>query len=316
MKILVADASIVARHLLGAVFKKWGYEVLFASDGIEAWSILKNDPDVRIAILDWELPGATGPVVCRRLREELDSERYIYAILLTSKSLKDDLIEGMEAGADDYITKPFELHELRVRVRAGLRILDRLGYSTGPWVPIQFHSCFISYSSEDEEIASKLHSDLIARGISCWYAPEDLKIGDKFRSVIDESIKVHDKLLLILSKASIGSRWVETEVEAALEDESRRVQSTPEHLRGNLPVLFPIRIDDTPFTATDGWAAEVKRTRHVGDFRGWRDPALYQKAVARLLRDLAVSDEMDRRTPGDRARGEDEIAQPRMQSPL
>ncbi|HME00634.1 MAG TPA: toll/interleukin-1 receptor domain-containing protein, partial [Terriglobia bacterium] len=101
--------------------------------------------------------------------------------------------------------------------------------------PIEFYSCFISYSSrsgQDDEFARRLHADLQQNGVRCWFAPEDLKIGEKFRTRIDESIRVYDKLMVILTEHSILSPWVEEEVEAALEKE--RKQS------GKL-VLFPIR---------------------------------------------------------------------------
>lgn len=125
MRILIADDSIVSRHLLEATLRKWGYEVVVACDGVEAWNILESAERPMLAVLDWVMPGLTGPEVCRRVRErERDSETYTYLLLLTSKSLKEDLIEGMESGADDYITKPFDQHELKVRLRAGTRIID------------------------------------------------------------------------------------------------------------------------------------------------------------------------------------------------
>jgi len=126
MRILIADDSIVTRHLLEATLRKWGYEVVVACDGKDAWKVLATDDPPRIAILDWVMPGLTGPEVCRRVREHSrDSEgAYTYLLLLTSKSQKEDLIEGMESGADDYLTKPFDNHELKVRLRAGTRIID------------------------------------------------------------------------------------------------------------------------------------------------------------------------------------------------
>ncbi|MGH9559372.1 MAG: GGDEF domain-containing response regulator [Bryobacteraceae bacterium] len=125
MRILIADDSIVSRHLLEATLRKWGYEVVPASDGIEAWELLRKDGAPKVAILDWVMPVLTGPEVCRRVRE-LDKAKntYTYILLLTSKSLREDLIEGMESGADDYVTKPFDQHELKVRVRAGTRIVE------------------------------------------------------------------------------------------------------------------------------------------------------------------------------------------------
>lgn len=123
MKILIADDSIVSRHLLDATLRKWGYDVIVASDGIEAWNHLQKEDAPSLVILDWVMPGLTGPEVCHLVRKQ-PRERYTYLLLLTSKSLKEDLIEGMEAGADDYITKPFDQHELKVRLRAGTRIID------------------------------------------------------------------------------------------------------------------------------------------------------------------------------------------------
>lgn len=123
MRILIADDSIVSRHLLEATLRKWGYEVTVACDGAEAWDILQRDSAPALAILDWVMPSLTGPEVCRRVRLQQGQEPYTYILLLTSKSMKEDLIEGMDAGADDYITKPFDQHELQVRLRAGTRIV-------------------------------------------------------------------------------------------------------------------------------------------------------------------------------------------------
>ena len=123
MKILIADDSIVSRHLLEATLRKWGYEVLVACDGAEALQILEREDAPALIILDWMMPGMTGLEVCQRIRQR-GTEPYIYILLLTSKSQKEDLIEGMDAGADDYITKPFDQNELQVRLRAGTRLVD------------------------------------------------------------------------------------------------------------------------------------------------------------------------------------------------
>jgi len=125
MRILIADDSIVSRHLLDATLRKWGYEVVVACDGNEAWELLQAEDAPKIAILDWMMPGMTGPDVCRRVRAaEKEKEIYTYIVLLTSKSQRQDLIEGMESGADDYLTKPFDQHELKVRLRPGTRIIE------------------------------------------------------------------------------------------------------------------------------------------------------------------------------------------------
>ena len=125
MRILIADDSVVSRHLLDATLRRWGYDVVIACDGNEAWRILEADDAPKIAILDWMMPGLTGPGVCRKVRGNAkDKDLYTYILLLSSKSQREDLIEGMEAGADDYLTKPFDQHELQVRLRPGVRILE------------------------------------------------------------------------------------------------------------------------------------------------------------------------------------------------
>lgn len=126
MRILIADDSIVSRHLLEATLRKWSYDVVVACDGQEAWQHLSGEDPPRLAILDWVMPGLSGPEVCKRVREQAKSEElnYTYLLLLTSKSQREDLIEGMEAGADDYLTKPFDQHELKVRLRAGSRVIE------------------------------------------------------------------------------------------------------------------------------------------------------------------------------------------------
>ena len=123
MKILIADDSIVSRHLLEATLRKWGYEVVVACDGGEALEVLaaRRHTAVRHPGLDDACSYRTGSV--RKIRQRAH-EPYTYILLLTSKSQKEDLIEGMEAGADDYITKPFDQHELKVRLRAGTRLVD------------------------------------------------------------------------------------------------------------------------------------------------------------------------------------------------
>ena len=125
MRILIADDSVVSRHLLDATLRKWGYEVVVACDGNEAWQILQSPNSPDMAILDWMMPGMTGPEVCRKVRESAKEKNiYTYILLLSSKSEREDLIEGMESGADDYLTKPFDQHELKVRLRPGTRIIE------------------------------------------------------------------------------------------------------------------------------------------------------------------------------------------------
>ncbi len=122
MKILIAEDDAVSRRLLQAVLEAWGYQVVLTNDGTEAWAELSSDDPPAMAILDWVMPGLEGVEVCRRLRAR--EGRYVYTILLTGRDRKQDIVEGMTAGADDYLTKPYDSHELMVRVRAGRRLID------------------------------------------------------------------------------------------------------------------------------------------------------------------------------------------------
>ncbi|MGC9454237.1 MAG: GGDEF domain-containing response regulator [Phycisphaerae bacterium] len=123
MRVLIAEDDPVSRRVLEAALKKWGYDVLVACDGDEAWQVFEAGDGPRLAVLDWMMPGKDGVEVSRLIRERGD-EDYVYIIMLTAKGQKQDLIEGMAAGADDYVTKPFDAGELRVRIRAAQRILD------------------------------------------------------------------------------------------------------------------------------------------------------------------------------------------------
>jgi hypothetical protein len=146
---------------------------------------------------------------------------------------------------------------------------------------IEYYSCFISYSSKDQKFADRLYNDLQANGVRCWFAPKDLKIGAELRPSFDEAIRLHDKLMILLSENSIKSRWVEDEVETALEKERQQ----------NRIVLFPIRLDDTVLKTDQAWAAKIRRTRHIGEFRDWKNHDSYEQGLERLLRDLKAEDQ-------------------------
>ncbi len=143
---------------------------------------------------------------------------------------------------------------------------------------IQMYSCFISYSTKDQDFAQRLHADLQGNGVRCWFAPEDMKIGAKILDTLDEAIRLRDKVLLILSEASIASEWVEDEVTRAFAEERQRGGT----------VLFPIRVDDAVFETGEAWARKLRDNRHIGDFRGWKEHDAYRKALDRLLRDLRI----------------------------
>ena len=154
--------------------------------------------------------------------------------------------------------------------------------------PIEFYSCFISYASKDQEFAERLHADLQARGVRCWFAPEDVQGGHKLHEQIEQAIRLYDKLLLVLSEHSMGSEWVKTEIYHARQDE----------LRSRRRKLFPISLVDFPtvreWTAFDAdtgkdMGREV-REYFVPDFSAWKDHDAYRQAFDRLLRDLKVGE--------------------------
>ena len=121
-RILIAEDDPVFRKLLERILRKWGYDVMVTKDGDEAWDALQKE-DVHLIILDWMMPGMNGVQICREIRQQ-ERKYYPYIILLTVRDRKEDIVEGMAAGADDYIAKPFDNQELEVRLRAGRRILD------------------------------------------------------------------------------------------------------------------------------------------------------------------------------------------------
>ncbi len=123
MKILIAEDNVTSRILLQAILTKWGYQVVTAADGVEAWDILKEDVFPSIAVLDWMMPRMDGIEVCTRVKA-LNRSNPPYLILLTGRDSKEDISSGLEAGASDYITKPFDDNELKARLRVAERIIE------------------------------------------------------------------------------------------------------------------------------------------------------------------------------------------------
>jgi hypothetical protein len=154
--------------------------------------------------------------------------------------------------------------------------------------PIQFYSCFISYSTKDQAFADRLYADLQNQGVRCWFAPHDVQGGRKLHEQIDEAIRLHDKLLLILSPHSMASEWVKTEIAKARNRE----------VRDQRRVLFPIRL--APFETLRDWecfdadtgkdSAREIREYFIPDFSNWKNHDSYQEAFQRLISDLKASD--------------------------
>jgi len=123
VKILIAEDDPVSRRVLEVNLRRWGYEIVATVNGQEAYLALQAENAPRLAILDWMMPGLSGVEVCRQLRQTAHTKN-IYIILLTGMNGKENIVAGLEAGADDYLSKPFDSHELRVRVQAGARIAE------------------------------------------------------------------------------------------------------------------------------------------------------------------------------------------------
>ncbi len=123
MKILVADDDRFSRLVLCRTLRSWGYEVEEAEDGRAAVQALSRDDGPQLGIIDWMMPELDGPEVCRRVREA-NAEPYRYLMLLTSRSRREDLVQGLNSGADEYLSKPFDPLELQARLRIGRRLLE------------------------------------------------------------------------------------------------------------------------------------------------------------------------------------------------
>jgi uncharacterized protein YjbI with pentapeptide repeats len=159
--------------------------------------------------------------------------------------------------------------------------------------PIQFYSCFISYSTKDQAFADRLYADLQNKGVRCWFAPHDVQGGRKLHEQIDEAIRLHDKLLLILSPHSMESEWVKTEIAKARKREVRDPEGVLKRR-----VLFPIRL--APFATLRDWecfdadtgkdSAREIREYFIPDFSNWKNHDSYQEAFQRLITDLKASD--------------------------
>jgi len=141
LTILLAEDSAIYRHLIEAQFKEWGFHYVLAKDGKEAWKLLSGQGAPRLAVLDWVLPEVDGVEICRRLRSTSKEVPYTYTILLTAKSERQEMLEAMEAGADDFLAKPFDPPELKARLLVGMRIVDLQHKLVSSNQALQFAAC-------------------------------------------------------------------------------------------------------------------------------------------------------------------------------
>jgi DNA-binding response OmpR family regulator len=122
MQVLIAEDDRVTGEILARTLQRWGHQTIVVGDGLQAWNHLRATTDATLAILDWMMPEMDGPDVCRRVREELPLAN-MYLLLVTARESRGDVVAGLDAGADDYVIKPFDPEELRARVAVGIRVL-------------------------------------------------------------------------------------------------------------------------------------------------------------------------------------------------
>jgi two-component system cell cycle response regulator len=188
MKVLIADDEPVSRRLLELSLRRWGYDVVVASDGHEVSQILAHPNAPKLLVLDWLMPGMDGVELCREIRKQQSESDYTYVLLLTSKRSKRDVVEGLESGADDYLTKPFNPHELKVRLRTGRRILhlmDQLVAAREALRELAMHDALTGLWNR-AAIQDSLENELLRgrrEGTSLGVVMVDV---DRFKSINDE----------------------------------------------------------------------------------------------------------------------------------
>lgn len=153
--ILVAEDNDVVRKGLVNFLIKWGYSPVEVKNGDEAWNILENDPSIRLAVLDWNLPGLSGLQICQRIRIRTDGP-YVYTIIFSSRKSKEEQVLALDAGADDYLVKPCKPSELRARLGAGRRIIDIALKETPASLPVEPESNTAPDQAEPDSTVNNL----------------------------------------------------------------------------------------------------------------------------------------------------------------
>ena len=146
MKLLIADDTLTLRMMLKAITEQWDFEPVLATDGAEAWAILQGRNPPRLALLDWEMPHLNGPQICQRLQASQGRDSP-HIILLTSRTNAEDIVEGLNAGANDYVSKPFNTPELQARLNVGRRLVE---------MQEQLHQARESLAKQRQAIANTL----------------------------------------------------------------------------------------------------------------------------------------------------------------
>jgi two-component system, cell cycle response regulator len=187
MKVLIAEDDATSRNILRAILTRWGYEVMVTTNGIEALEVLRQKDAPKIAVLDWMMPGIDGVEVCRKVRT-LENDDPPYLILLTRRDDKADIVEGLSAGASDYIAKPYDIGELQARIEVGKRVIelqDRL-HSTLEDLSRQAMTDFLTMAPNRRAILENLKIEMaraMRENTSLWISILDI---DHFKGVNDQ----------------------------------------------------------------------------------------------------------------------------------
>jgi DNA-binding response OmpR family regulator len=228
-RVLIVDDNETNRDILMTRLEKHGYELLQAADGEEAVaSAVAHLPD--LILLDVEMPKLDGFEVCRRLKND-PALPFIPIILVTARAASQDVVTGLDAGADEYLTKPVDQKALVARVKALLRIKERHDAAApkAEAAPANGADLFISYSQKDLAAIKSLATILQQDGWSLWF-DQKLRAGATFDRVIEQALTDARAVIVAWSKNSVNSDWVRAEAAFALESAK----------------LFPVRLDDTP----------------------------------------------------------------------
>lgn len=182
LRILIAEDDLTSRTMLQGVLAKWGYEVISTCDGEEAYAALQEKNAPQLAVMDWEMPGLDGAALCRKLREQ-DRKEPLYLILLTSRGDRRDIVKGLEAGADDYIPKPYDSAELRARVNVGRRMITLLN---------------------DIREREKLQGVLEMAGAVCHELNQPLQVVSGFSEILLQKTQIDDPNYSLLKNIQAG----------------------------------------------------------------------------------------------------------------
>lgn len=284
MKILIAEDEPVSRRVLEATLQGWGYTVIIAQDGRKAWEIIRSPEAPNLVISDWMMPHMNGLQLCRKIRQT-DQSGYIYFIILTAKGNKEDIIAGLEAGADDFLVKPFDHEELKYRIRIGERII-RLEHrilelaNTDPLTGILNRRAFMERMEQEIQRSGRDNSPLsfILSDIDYFKKVNDSfghQAGDlvlqKFSNQLKTSIRPYDV---------VGRYGGEEFVVCLPGANENQVKYAAERIRRNvekMEILLPDSSEPIRITASFGAASfQVNSSDHLDALIKRADDAMYK----------------------------------------